>query len=113
MPDLLLCLLLYAGIYWIKQWPQGNDFIAHWQTWQAKEIGHDQDGFNFVVRGQSFRGDDNMPHAVHEPDKNPRMFWAAHFNSTGISFLPGSMFGNAYTYVNTRLHEVSRRRCLS
>lgn len=94
-----------TGIYWIKQWPQGNDFMAHWQTWQAKDIGHDQDGFNLVARGQAFRGDNGMPHAVYEPDKQPRMFWAAHFNSTGVAFLPGSMFGNAYTYVNTRLHE--------
>ena len=36
----------------------------------------------------------------------PRTFRAAYSNTTGVSFLPASMFGNTYTYVNARLWEV-------
>lgn len=100
------------GIYFIKQWPGGEAFLAHWLSWQEKNVGHDQDGFNVVARGQVFRGDAHMPLPFHDPAKHHRMFYLAHSNTTAISLLPGSMFANAYTYVNTRLHEVRLLACL-
>ena len=65
-----------------------------------------QDGFNTLARGHFFRGDPAMPKAVLGPDPSARLYYAAFSNTTAISFLPASMFANAYTYVNARLWEV-------
>ncbi|KAG2499383.1 hypothetical protein HYH03_002958 [Edaphochlamys debaryana] len=96
-----------TGIYFFRQWPGGLDFYNAWLGWEPRNVGHDQDGFNYLVRGQWFHGDRDMPTAVL-PAGTPwdnRYFWAAFSNTTAISFLPASSFGNAYTYVNARLYE--------
>lgn len=87
----------------MRQWPGGLEFYRVWLLWQDRKIGHDQDGFNFIARGQWFHGDMDMPTATNAAN---RMFYAAFSNTTAISFLPASMFGNTYTYVNSRLWEV-------
>ncbi|EFJ45138.1 hypothetical protein VOLCADRAFT_106094 [Volvox carteri f. nagariensis] len=91
-----------TGIYFMRQWPGGLEFFNIWLSWQDKRIGHDQDGFNFVSRGYYFHGDADMPLATQTQD---RMFYCAYSNTTAVSFLPASMFGNTYTYVNARLWE--------
>ncbi|GLC56233.1 hypothetical protein PLESTB_001082500 [Pleodorina starrii] len=91
-----------TGVYFLRQWPGGREFFALWLTWQDKRVGHDQDGLNFLTRGQYFHGDTDMPTATATTN---RLFYAAFSNTTAISFLPASMFGNTYTYVNARLSE--------
>ncbi len=41
---------LHAGVYFIKQYPEGNAFFDVWLSWEHTNIGHDQDGLNTVVR---------------------------------------------------------------
>ncbi|GIL50740.1 hypothetical protein Vafri_6891 [Volvox africanus] len=94
-----------TGIYFIRQWPGGLAFFDEvWLPMQDKRIGHDQDGFNWVVRGGWFR-QDIEPIAFIPPDTSLRVFYAAFSNTTAVAFLPSSMFGNTYTYVNARLWE--------
>ncbi|EFJ45068.1 hypothetical protein VOLCADRAFT_94533 [Volvox carteri f. nagariensis] len=92
-----------TGIYFVRQWPGGLAFFNDvWLPMQDKNIGHDQDGFNWVVRGGFFRQE--IPgYAYIPPDTSLRVFYAAYSNSTAVAFLPPSMFGNTYTYVNARL----------
>ncbi|KAG2425121.1 hypothetical protein HYH02_015065 [Chlamydomonas schloesseri] len=96
-----------TGIYFIKQYRDGLDMFKSWLDWQDKNIGHDQDGFNTMARGSGFRHEDkHLPPAVLPADATSnRYFYAAMHNTTGVSFLPASMFGNTYTYVNARLWE--------
>ncbi|GLI60715.1 hypothetical protein VaNZ11_002808 [Volvox africanus] len=91
-----------TGVYFMRQWPGGLEFFDLWLAWQDKRVGHDQDGFNYLARGQYFHGDQDMPTATATHD---RLFYSAFSNTTAISFLPASMFGNTYTYVNARLWE--------
>ncbi|GIM04886.1 hypothetical protein Vretimale_9381 [Volvox reticuliferus] len=94
-----------TGIYFIRQWPGGLAFFDEvWLPMQDKHIGHDQDGFNWVVRGRWFREDIERMAFIPE-DTSLRVFYAAFSNSTAVAFLPPSMFGNTYTYVNVRLWE--------
>ncbi|KAG2422476.1 hypothetical protein HXX76_016000 [Chlamydomonas incerta] len=94
-----------TGIYFMRQWAGGLAFFNVWLSFQPKNVGHDQDGFNTLARGQFFRGDPTMPKAVLGRDPAARLYYAAYSNTTAISFLPASMFANAYTYVNARLWE--------
>ncbi|KXZ42497.1 hypothetical protein GPECTOR_141g695 [Gonium pectorale] len=95
-----------TGVYFMRQWPGGLAFFAEWLRWQDKKIGHDQDGFNYLVRGRLFHGEQDMPSATQAAkDHAQRVYWAAYSNTTAISFLPASMFGNTYTYINARLWE--------
>ncbi|KAG2425120.1 hypothetical protein HYH02_015064 [Chlamydomonas schloesseri] len=94
-----------TGIYFMRQWAGGLAFFDVWLSFQPKNVGHDQDGFNTLARGQFFRGDQGMPQAVLGPDPSERLYYAAYSKTTAISFLPASMFANAYTYVNARLWE--------
>ncbi|GAX75130.1 hypothetical protein CEUSTIGMA_g2574.t1 [Chlamydomonas eustigma] len=102
-----------TGVYFIQQYPGGKNFLNAWLS-QKKEgpvrtrgIGHDQDGLNLLARGKEFWGntDPNMPSAWPSMRQGQRMFSAVLDNSTLISLLPVSMFGNAYTYVTGRVHE--------
>ncbi|GLI60714.1 hypothetical protein VaNZ11_002807 [Volvox africanus] len=94
-----------TGIYFIRQWPGGLAFFDEvWLPMQDKRIGHDQDGFNWVVRGGWFR--EGIDRSAFIPqDTSLRVFYAAFSNTTAVAFLPPSMFGNTYTYVNARLWE--------
>ncbi|KXZ42495.1 hypothetical protein GPECTOR_141g693 [Gonium pectorale] len=103
-----------AGIYMVRQWPGGLQFLGQWLSWQGREgVGHDQDGLNAHVRGFFFRSDPQQPRPA-KPSKEPgaaqlqphqRVLYAAHNHETAVGFLPASMFGNTYTYVNARLWE--------
>ncbi|KXZ42496.1 hypothetical protein GPECTOR_141g694 [Gonium pectorale] len=93
-----------TGVYFMRQWPGGLAFFAEWLRWQDKKIGHDQDGFNFVTRGEAFRQDRDMPSAAMDSERH--VFYAAFSNTTAVSFLPPSMFANTYTYVNARLYRM-------
>eukprot|EP00798_Chlamydomonas_sp_ICE-L_P001026 gene1026-12705_t len=53
-----------TGIYFVKQYPEGNAFFKTWRQIQALDLGHDQDGLNTLVRGQFFRGDKKYPRAL-------------------------------------------------
>ena len=108
IPLALALALACTGIYFIKQYAGGLDMFKAWLDWQDKNIGHDQDGFNTMARGSGFRHEDkHLPPAVLPSDATAnRYFYAAMHNTTGVSFLPASMFGNTYTYVNARLWEV-------
>ncbi|KAG2491978.1 hypothetical protein HYH03_009709 [Edaphochlamys debaryana] len=95
-----------TGIYFFRNWEGGLDFFNMWLSWQPRNIGHDQDGFNLAVRGAWFRGDQGMPTAIIPPDMHQNHYFLAAFaNTTAITFLPVSSFANAYTYVNARLAE--------
>ena len=48
---------LPQGIYFLRQFPGGLQWLDIWLSFKARNIGHDQDGLNAVVRGQTFRGD--------------------------------------------------------
>eukprot|EP00198_Chlamydomonas_reinhardtii_P008349 XP_001697686.1 predicted protein [Chlamydomonas reinhardtii] len=130
-----------TGIYFLRQWSGGAAFLDEWLSWQERDVGHDQDGFNTLARGFFFHRDPDLRLPVF-PDAHtritlprgstsgsgtndgserdvggvgdgnttgewaaPRTFRAAYSNTTGVSFLPASMFGNTYTYVNARLWE--------
>ncbi|MEW5310167.1 MAG: hypothetical protein WDW38_001990 [Sanguina aurantia] len=96
-----------TGVYYVRQWPGGRDFFEEWVTWQPKKVGHDQDAMNFIIRGKFFQGNQEMPVPEHVQTHNEFPVIRAAYNRTAaVSFLPGSSFGNAYTYVNTRLHDV-------
>ncbi|PNH08211.1 hypothetical protein TSOC_005297, partial [Tetrabaena socialis] len=94
-----------TGVYFMKQWAGGLAFLDVWLGWQDKNVGHDQDGFNFVARGMHFHGTLGMPTPTLAREPDQRIYWAAFSPTTAISFLPASSFGNAYTYVNARLWE--------
>lgn len=72
----------------MRNWPGGESFFKQWLWWQGQNKGHDQDGFNYFVRGQWFHGDNDMPTAVLPKDPGDRLFYAAFHNTTAISFLP-------------------------
>jgi hypothetical protein len=100
---------LHAGVYFIRQWDSGLAFFDDvWLPMQDKRIGHDQDGFNWVVRGGFFR-EEIREAATFPPDPSLRVLYAAFSNATAVAFLPPSMFANTYTYVNARLWEVGER----
>ena len=82
-----------TGVYFIRYWPEGKEFFKAW--FSQKAAGHDQDGLNACARGREFRGDNSLPSSHGLMDERNRMFGAALHNSTMISFLPVSMFGNA------------------
>lgn len=50
-----------------------------------------------TIRGREFRGDDKLPSSQKNMKDGQRMFACAMDPDSLISFLPVSMFGNAYT----------------
>jgi len=91
-----------TGVYFIRYWEGGKAFFEEW--FKLKGVGHDQDGLNALVRGQSWRGDKDMPppRTFRSAD---RMIECAYVPGVFVSFLPVSMFGNAYTYVVGQVHK--------
>ena len=107
-----------TGMYFLRHWEGGKKFFEAW--FSQKSMGHDQDGFNAMsryagvqplmalikqismltrlpIRGREYRGDEKLPSSFPGVRHGQRMFACALDNSTLISFLPISMFGNAYT----------------
>jgi hypothetical protein len=39
-----------SGIYYMPQSADGRDFFVKWLEWENKDVGHDQDGLNTMVR---------------------------------------------------------------
>jgi len=92
-----------TGVYFVKQHANGQAFFKEWLRWHPKEVGHDQDGLQSVVRGYVHQGDKTLPHPHWDHEK--RIIWCATVNKTAVSFLPVHMFGNAYTYINGQVHK--------
>ncbi|KAG2485707.1 hypothetical protein HYH03_015592 [Edaphochlamys debaryana] len=94
-----------TGVYFMPQWPGGMSFFDEWLSWQPKNVGHDQDGFNYMTRGSYASHDEKMAKPIFF-GPGAREFAAAYHNTTKIGFLPASSFGNTYTYVNAQLHKL-------
>jgi len=92
-----------TGVYFVRQWDKGVQFFEKWLSLQDKNIGHDQDGLNTLVRGVNHRGEKQQ--GFPKQDQARRLVECAQVPGAFVSFLPVSMFGNAYTYVTGRVHE--------
>ncbi|GAX75129.1 hypothetical protein CEUSTIGMA_g2573.t1 [Chlamydomonas eustigma] len=92
-----------TGMYFLRYFPEGKEFFKAWFSMKAE--GHDQDGFNTMSRGSEHRGNRQLPSSHPNIKHGQRMFGCALHNTSLISFLPVSMFGNAYTYVVGQVHK--------
>jgi hypothetical protein len=92
-------LRLNTGVYWVKQRKKyGMDFFNEWLSLHPKQLGHDQDGLNDVVRGRArLNQKRHLPAAESDPER--RIIWSATNKTTAVSSLPVHLFGNAYTWV--------------
>eukprot|EP00201_Polytomella_parva_P005429 CAMPEP_0175083446 /NCGR_PEP_ID=MMETSP0052_2-20121109/27390_1 /TAXON_ID=51329 ORGANISM="Polytomella parva, Strain SAG 63-3" /NCGR_SAMPLE_ID=MMETSP0052_2 /ASSEMBLY_ACC=CAM_ASM_000194 /LENGTH=727 /DNA_ID=CAMNT_0016354903 /DNA_START=486 /DNA_END=2672 /DNA_ORIENTATION=- len=98
---------LNTGIYFIRYSETGLDLMKKWISVYQKDphVGHDQDGFNSLVRGAAFRGD--AKYGAARKDSSIAPYFRAAFNhSVYISALPTSSFANTYTFCNARAYEL-------
>eukprot|EP00201_Polytomella_parva_P023506 CAMPEP_0175042644 /NCGR_PEP_ID=MMETSP0052_2-20121109/2695_1 /TAXON_ID=51329 ORGANISM="Polytomella parva, Strain SAG 63-3" /NCGR_SAMPLE_ID=MMETSP0052_2 /ASSEMBLY_ACC=CAM_ASM_000194 /LENGTH=713 /DNA_ID=CAMNT_0016305513 /DNA_START=462 /DNA_END=2603 /DNA_ORIENTATION=- len=89
-----------TGIYLLRQTSSGKSLLRGWLDVIELNpaVGHDQDGFNSLVRGDYFRGDKKYGRARKIPSAP---YFSSAFNSSiFVSLLPSSSFANTYTFCN-------------
>lgn len=95
---------LNTGVYFVRNSPGGKKVMAAWVEMQKiLDNGHDQDGYNTLVRGVHARGDKRFPPPLQLPEK-PRSLFILN-NTVEVAQLSIAMFGHTYSYVISRWHQ--------